>query len=1664
MSQRGNAAGYRNALLAIAAAAGLVWAAGCGDGVTEPPAPPSDPPRPTTVTVSPSTAELTAVGATVQLAVEVRDQNGNAMAGAPVTWASSAPAVATVSSAGLVTAVSNGTVTITATAGSASGTATATVVQQVSNVAVSPATDTLVAGDTLRLSAVAADANGHPVAEAEFSWASSDTLVAVVDDAGLVTGVGAGQAEVMVTSAEVTGRAQLLVVAPAPTTVAVTPDTVALTALGQTAQFAAEVRDQAGRVMEDVPVDWSSADTQVVAIDSTGLVTAVGRGVTTVAAAAGSASGTAVASVMQSAGSVVVSPSSETVAPGDTLRLVAEAFDENGHAIGGTEFAWSSSDASVATVDDAGLVRGIAEGAATITATAGSASGTSRIAVENPDRAALVALYEATDGPNWIDSRNWLTDAPLGEWYGVETDALGRVVRLDLSGSRDLDAPGQPIEVHGLTGAIPRELGHLGSLLVLDLEYNDLSGPIPSELGALADLRELRLGRNDLSGPIPPELGGLAKLERLDLVSNDLSGPIPPSLGGLAKLERLDLGFNDLSGPIPPELGNLASLRRLRLGYNDLSGPIPPELGNLASLWQLSIRNNDLSGVLPPELGNLRGMTWIDLRNNSLSGAVPGSFLQLDRVFFLQIAGNRGLCVPGTPRFADWLRGIREHDAASNPCNAADAAALKSLFEAAGGTNWSESGGWLGDGALETWYGVTADSLGHVTQLDLTRNGLTGRLPRDLGDLAQMTHLRIGDNALSGRLPSTLSRLSLVELHYAGTELCAPAEASFRAWLAGIPVHEGTGEECAPLSEREILEILYEATGGPNWTNRDNWLTDAPLRDWHGVSVDGDGRVRVLWLGDNNLTGTISPELGEFPNLRSVYLSGNNLTGEIPPELGNLSTLEWLWISGNKLTGPIPAELGNLATLENLNLYNNHLNGPIPPELGRLAGLHRLSLSSNALTGSIPPELGNLANLKTLFIGSNPLEGPIPPELGQLSSLERLSLRDSDLTGPIPPELGNLASLTHMWLWGNELTGPIPPELGNLTSLRDAYLGDNDLSGAIPRELAGLDNIKDLYLGDNALTGAIPPELGDLSTLEGLVLANNALTGSVPPEFGGMSSLKQLALTNNTGMAGALPSRLADLRQLEELLVGGTDLCAPSDPDFQAWLDGVHKRRIAQCVEGEAPMAYLTQAVQSREFPVPLVAGEEALLRVFPTSRQATSAGMPAVRARFYRDGRETHVENIPGKSAPIPRAVDESRLSASANAEIPGHVVQPGLEMVIEVDPESALDPALGVARRIPEEGRLPVDVRAMPILDLTLIPFIWSRTHDSSIVKLVDAIAAVPENHELLEETRTLLPVADLDVAAHEPVLSSSNDVYDLLANTQAIRAMEGRTGHYMGMMSRPVTGAAGVAFIAGRVSFSIPASGVIAHELGHNMSLWHAPCGGAAGPDPSFPYPDGSIGAWGYDSRDGGSLVHPRGEHPRGGRDLMSYCGPWWISDFSFTNALRYRLFDEGAQTGAAAAATARSLLLWGGIGADSVPYLEPAFVVESPATLPDSAGEYRVTGRTDAGDELFSLSFTMPETADGDGSSSFAFTLPVRPEWEGNLAAITLAGPEGSFSLNGESDIPMAILRNPRTGQVRGILRDLPPATQASADVPRQTVGQGLEVLFSRGIPRLEARRR
>ena len=1093
-------------------------------------------------------------------------------------------------------------------------------------------------------------------------------------------------------------------------------------------------------------------------------------------------------------------------------------------------------------------------------------------------------------------------------------------------------------------------------------------------------VRSLSLINNNLTGAIPRELGGLSNLRRLFMQSNDLRGDVPPELGNLSRLTILAIATS--GGKIPPELGNLSNLEELYL--NDLTGEVPPELGSLTNLREMFLQSNDFTGGLPSELGKLANLEWLNVNNSNLSGEVPHELASLSNMRGLFWYDNAGLCAPGTRSFIDFVQGLER---SSGPfCHEAEAAVLRSFYHATGGSEWASSSGWLQPGPLADWHGIETDSLsGRVVGIDLSGNGLSGVLAGNLASLRALRELRLdGNGRLGGRLASGMTVLPLRFLSYTDTNVCTPADSAFRAWLRSIRSHSGTGIECPPLTDRDILERFFYATGGLDWSKSDNWLTDAPLNAWLGVGTNQSGRVQHLVLTSNNLAGRVPSELGSLSNLRALALWGNNLTGEIPRELGRLSNLEVLRLSGNDLAGEIPGELGGLS------------------------------------------------NLKYLGLGYNNLTGEIPRELGRLSNLEDLRLDYNNLTGEIPRELGGLSNLWILGLWGNNLTGEIP------------------------RELGGLSNLKYLGLWGNNLTGEIPRELGRLSNLEVLRLSGNDLAGEIPGELGGLSNLEVLSMANNANLFGPLP--IANWRQLSSLSVGGTRLCVRDDFVTRLRMRSFWNRyvRICETRTGTAmatATAYVVQAVQSPDFPVPLVAGRPGLLRVLVAAPDAESAHVPSGVATFYQqDGSIHSVRLSPGDGAiPAQTKAAESSLALSANAEVPGDVLRPGVEMVVVLDPESALDSQLGIPRRVPVVGRTTLDVYEMPTFDVTVVPFLWETVPDSSIL---DVTRGLSPGDSLFEDTRRLLPVGRMNVNIHEPVWSSSRSAFRLLEETDAIRKIENGGGYWMGTLPQP-TGASGVAHAPGRVMFSVPGAGVVAHEFGHNMHLWHAPCGGAGGPDPGYPHAQGRSGAWGWD-HDSRSLVPPKA------RDVMGYCGPGGISDYHFANALRWRLQDE---TRIGAGPPSRALLLWGGAGADGHPFLNPAFVVEAPPTPLDGTGAWQVTGEAEDGRVLFTRRFEMAEMADGDGRQSFALALAAESSWANALSRIVLTGPDGSATMDAQSGPAAALLRDAATGRVRGILRDWSGSgAAAQPDGGRALPEPGLEVQVSAGIPRPDAWRR
>ncbi len=270
-------------------------------------------------------------------------------------------------------------------------------------------------------------------------------------------------------------------------------------------------------------------------------------------------------------------------------------------------------------------------------------------------------------------------------------------------------------------------------------------------------------------------------------------------------------------------------------------------------------------------------------------------------------------------------------------------------------------------------------------------------------------------------------------------------------------------------TDRQALEALYDATGGPTWTRSANWKTEAPLRQWYGVTTNADGRVTKLILLDNELSGTIPAELGNLTNLQVLAIAINGLSGTIPAELGNLTNLQYLDLRLTGLSGPIPAELGNLTNLQELLLsFNQQLSGPIPAELGNLTNLQVLDLTDIGLTGQVPAELGKLTNLRELALSNNRLTGQVPAQLGNLTNLQVLRLSYNRLTGQVPAELGKLTNLRELALSNNRLTGQVPAELGKLTNLRKLFLYNNELTGTLPSSLMNLEGISAFWFDGNA--------------------------------------------------------------------------------------------------------------------------------------------------------------------------------------------------------------------------------------------------------------------------------------------------------------------------------------------------------------------------------------------------------------------------------------------------------------------------------------------------------------------------------------------------------------------------------------------------------------------
>ena len=397
-------------------------------------------------------------------------------------------------------------------------------------------------------------------------------------------------------------------------------------------------------------------------------------------------------------------------------------------------------------------------------------------------------------------------------------------------------------------------------------------------------------------------------------------------------------------------------------------------------------------------------------------------------------------------------------------------------------------------------------NLSHLQELFLSDNQLTGSIPNELGNLSSLLVLRLEHNALSGDVPSSLTNL---------TNLYDPGQ--WQDSGDGLDLDYNQLNVPADYPNPAVPLQVFLSQKDPDWHLRQSTfacadVTEIPQSECEALVVLYTNTDGANWSDHTNWLATTTPSnwygvTVSDGHVTSLSLIANALEGTIPASFGNLVNLIDLRLNSNLLSGSIPPGLGNLSQLEYLDLGRNQLTGSIPAELGNLGSLWHLSLGFNQLSGSIPKELGQLANLRELWFELNQLSGEIPPELGNLKNLRIIQLGPNQLTGSIPPELGALSNLEELAFNSNQLTGAIPVELGNLTNLTRLQLFDNQLSGPIPENLGYLTHLTELSLSYNQLTGTIPASLGNLVNLLVLQLECNYLEGDIPASLTNLTNL-----------------------------------------------------------------------------------------------------------------------------------------------------------------------------------------------------------------------------------------------------------------------------------------------------------------------------------------------------------------------------------------------------------------------------------------------------------------------------------------------------------------------------------------------------------------------------
>ncbi|XP_021802307.1 receptor-like protein 2, partial [Prunus avium] len=644
-------------------------------------------------------------------------------------------------------------------------------------------------------------------------------------------------------------------------------------------------------------------------------------------------------------------------------------------------------------------------------------------ACNQTERSSLLSLALNLSSP----TLNWNSDNCCS-WEGI-TCKDGWVTQLLLP-SKGLKGGEFPFSLGSLTHLTHLNLSHnslygsleigfllsLNRLEILDLSYNLLSGELPYSLPSSSNIHVVDLSSNRFHSAIPSSFFQHAwNLTSFNVSNNTFIGFIPSSicLHSSPFIRVLDFSLNKFSGKISPGLEECSKLLVFRAGYNNLSGELPNDIYNATTLQEIALPMNSLNGPVSDRIVNFTNLAVLDLYHNNLIGKLPKNTGKLStlKLMLLHFNNLEGSLPPSLMN-------------------------CTSLIELNLGFNNFE-------GEIST---LNFSKLSQLSKLDLGSNSFNGHLPISLYSSKSLKAIRLSSNYLEGQIqPKIRSLKSLSYLSLGANELT-----------------NVTGAMKILMGSKSLATLLlpYSFVGEEMPTDEDM------------VGFDGFENLRILALGDYDLTGQIPMWLYKLKKLEILDMPFNRITGSIPSWLGTLPRLFYINFDSNLISGEFPKELCKLPMLVSeqaaAQVDHNFLELPIfiQPDGAQALQYTYLSflppsiyLHNNSISGSIPVEIGGLQLLHALDLSNN-FSGEIPDQISNLKNMDTLDLSVNHLSGKIPTSLRSLNFLSFFNVSYNNLEGPIPTSTQLQGFNASAFEGNQKLCGAhLPNECLGTNGI-----------------------------------------------------------------------------------------------------------------------------------------------------------------------------------------------------------------------------------------------------------------------------------------------------------------------------------------------------------------------------------------------------------------------------------------------------------------------------------------------------------------------------------------------------------------------------------------------------------------------------